>query len=166
MADEAERVGDVVDQAVERDQPAGRRRLAGAAIGERRLAVGDGAVEGGDQLRREALDGRVGQAAEAVGEELRRGEHVAEVVVDLRDGEAEIGEVALLAQRPLEVALHGGEMLLGDADLVAAAARDDDAGRVLRRLGEGDHVLGQTAHRPDEQAVEAEIEEAGGDRSR
>ena len=138
---EAEAVGDLVDQAVEPDQAAGGRRLAGAAIGERRLGEGDGAVERGDQLRREALDGRVGQAAEPVGEELRRGEHVPEVVIDLRHREAEIGEVTLLGERRLEVALHAGEMLLGDADLVAPAARHDDPARVLGRRGEGDHVL-------------------------
>ncbi len=121
VADQAEHVGDIVDQPVEGDQPAGRRGLAGAAVGERRLAIGDGAVEGADQLRREALDVGIGQAAEAIGEKLRRGQHVAEVVVDLGDGEAEIGEVALLAERALQVALHGGEVLLGDADLVACA---------------------------------------------
>ena len=150
VADEAQHIGDVVDQAVEGDQPARRRGLAGAAVGERRLAIGDGAVERGDQLRREALDVGVGQAAEAIGEQLRRGQHVAEVVIDLGDGEAEIGQMALLAERPLQVALHGGEMLLGDADLVAAPARLDDPRGVLRRLGEGDHVLGQPPHRAHE----------------
>ena len=163
VADQAEGVGDVVDQAVERDQPPLGRRLAGAAIGERRLGVGDGAVERGDQLRREALHRRVGQAADAVGEELRRGEEVAQVVVDLRHGEAEIGEMALLAERPLQVALHAGEMLLGDADLVAAAARHDHASGILGLGREGDHVLAEPADGAHDQPVQAEIEQRAGD---
>ena len=163
ILDDAEGVGNVVDQPAEGDQAAGGRRLAGAAIGERRLAIGDGAVERADELGREALHVGVGQAAEAVGEELGRGQHVPEIVIDLGDGEAEIGEMTLFAERPLQVALHGGQTLLGDADLVAAAARHDDAGGILRRLRKGDDVRGQAAHRPDQQPVDGEIEKAGGD---
>ena len=56
-----------------------------------------------------------------LGEQLRGGEQVAQVVVDLGDREPERGEMALLLQHRGEIALHGGELALGGADLVAAA---------------------------------------------
>ena len=56
----------------------------------------DRAVEGRDQLRHEALHGRIGNGDETVGNQLRVGEHVAKIVVDLRDGHAELGEAVLL----------------------------------------------------------------------
>ena len=72
MTDEAEGIADFVDETAEGDEPARRRGFAGAPVGKGRLAIGDRPVEGADQLRRETLDGRIGQAAEAIGEELSR----------------------------------------------------------------------------------------------
>ena len=58
-----------------------------------------------------------------VGEQLRRGQRVAQVVVDLGDGEAEIGEVPALPQHGEDVGLHRREFVLDDADLVLALGR-------------------------------------------
>ena len=59
---------------------------------------------------------------QAVAEQLRGGQHVAQLVVDLAHREAELGEAALLAQLVGEHPLHARERLLGDADLVVALA--------------------------------------------
>ena len=55
--------------------------------------------------------------------------------------------------------LHPGERVLGDADLVAASGRRDDAFRVLRVLGEGGDVARQPPHRPHDQPVQREVDE-------
>src|SRR6195952_2727073 len=104
----------------------------GAPVGEGRLAEADGASEGGDEARRDALHRRVRGAFEAVPEELRRRQQVAKLVVDLADREAELGQAALLAQLRGERPLHPGERRLGMPDLVGAVARRDDAVEALR----------------------------------
>ena len=45
MTGQAEDVGNVIDEARQHDQPPRRRRLAGTAVSERRLAIGNGAIE-------------------------------------------------------------------------------------------------------------------------
>ena len=62
---EAERLAHLVDQRLERDHAAVGRRLLHAAIGQRRLAEGDGAFERAHQLGREALHARIGRASTA-----------------------------------------------------------------------------------------------------
>ena len=74
-----------------------RRLFAPAAVGERRLAEQDGAVERRHQPRRETLGERIGDGRQAVGNELRGREHVAQVVVDARDRHAELGQPLALA---------------------------------------------------------------------
>ena len=59
---------------------------------------------------------------EAVGQELRRRQHVAQLMVDLADREPELGEAPLLAQLVRERRLHLRERALGEADLVGAVA--------------------------------------------
>ena len=105
----------------------------GAAIGEHAFRIGHGAVERAQQLRREGLHGRVLDPAQPVGDQLRRGQDVAHVVVDLGDGEAEIGQMLLFAEDALQLPLHAGELALGDADLVLAVA----AGRTMRSGSSG-----------------------------
>ena len=62
---EPERLVHLLDQRLEQDRPAVRRRLLHAAVGQRRLAEGDGALERVHQLRREALHAGIGQLAPA-----------------------------------------------------------------------------------------------------
>ena len=116
-----ERLVHLLDQRLDLDRLALGRRLLRAAIGQRRLAEGDGALERAHQLGREALHLRVGHVRELVGEQLRGGEQIAQVVIDLGHRQPERGEPALLMQHEGELALHGGELLLGGADFVAAA---------------------------------------------
>ena len=79
------------------DEPAQRkarrfwRIVGGAAIGQRRLTETDRAIERGDELGREPLDERIVGIREAVGQKLRRGKHVAHVVIDLGNRESERG---------------------------------------------------------------------------
>ena len=67
---------------------------------QRRIAKRDGAVERGDELRHEALNRRIRNVDETVRDELRIRKHVAQVVIDLRDGEAKLGEPVFCARRP------------------------------------------------------------------
>ena len=107
---------------------------------------------------------RIGDLRQPLGEQLRRGQQVAQVVVDLRHRKAERGEMALLLQHRGEVALHGGELALGRADLVAAVRRRNDARGILRVGAERHHVGGHAPHRPHEQQMQREIDERRGDR--
>ena len=63
----------------------------------------------------------IGQLDKLVGEQLRRGEQIAQVVIDLGHRQAERRQPVLLLQHRGELALHGGKLPLGRADLVAAA---------------------------------------------
>ena len=62
-----------------------------------------------------------------------------------------------------ELALHGGELLLGGADLVAAARFGDDARRIFRIGAERDHVGGDAPHRPHQQVMQREEHQHRGD---
>ena len=163
FARQAEAVADLIDERPQRQQLAPGRRLLGAAEFQRAVGERDGAAERGDQLRREALHRRVGQAAQPVRDQLRVGQHVAQVVVDLADGEPERGEPALLLQGLRQLLLHVRELALGGADLVLALRGHDDAAGVLRVLAEAQHVAGNAHHRLHQQAVEGEVDERRGD---
>ena len=100
----------LLDQRLDLDGLALGRRLLRRAVRQRRLAERDGALERAHQLGREALHLGVGQGRKLVGEKLRRGQQIAQIVIDLGDREAERGEPALLMQHRGELALHGGEL--------------------------------------------------------
>ena len=68
-----------------------------------------------------------------------------------------------MLQHRRDVVLHGGELALGDADLVAADGRQDHARRIFRVAAERDHVVGDAMHRPHEHVVQREIEECARD---
>ena len=114
------------------------------------------------QLGRETLHLGVGQGRKLVGEKLRRGQQIAQIVIDLGDGEAEGGEPALLMQHRHQVALHVRQFALGNADLVAALARHDDPRRTLGIFVEADQARRQPAHRAHEEIMHGEIDEARG----
>ena len=109
-----------VDDRLDQDHPAVGRGLLRAAIGQRRLAERDGALQRAHQFRRKALHPRIGHAGELVRKQLRGCQQVAQIVVDLRHRKAKGGEPALLMQHRHQIALHVGQFALGDADLVAA----------------------------------------------
>ena len=117
---QAEAFADLLDERPQRDVPPLERRLARPSIAQRLGAQPDRPVERLDELRRHALHGRVGHRAEAIGDELGVRQHVAQVVIDLGDGEAERRQMALLAEHGDELELHLRQFLLGDADLVVA----------------------------------------------
>ena len=118
-----ERLADLLDQRLQPQQLAPRRRLLGAPEAQRVVAEVDGAVERGDELGREALHGRIGDGGQAIRQQLRVGQHAAQVVVDLAHREAELREPRLLQQQPRKLALHLAQLALGRADLVAPARR-------------------------------------------
>ena len=130
---EAGQVGQIVDQRREGEQPALRQALGGAAIGEGRLAERDGATEGRDEAGRDPLHRRVADPLQPVGQELRRREHVAQLVIDLADREAELGQAALLAQLVGERRLHLGERLLGER----RSRRRGPSARITREASSG-----------------------------
>ena len=83
-------------------------------------------------------------------------------MVDLGDGQAQRGEPALLMQHRDQVALHVGQFALGDADLVAALARHDDARRTFGVFVEAGEIGRQPPHRPHEQIMQRKIDQARG----
>ena len=97
-----------------------------------------------------------GRGRKLVGEKLRRGQQVAQIVIDLGDREAERGEPALLMQHGGELALHGGELFFRPPDFVAASRFADDARRIFRVGAERDHVAGDARHRPHQQIMQRE----------
>ena len=110
---------DIAHQRPQLDEPAMRFRLSGTAIGQNLGGIPDGPVDGAQQRRGKPLDDRIIDIGEAVGDQLRRSQDIAHVVIDLRHGKAEIGEVLLLLQRFLQLLLHGRQMLPGDREFVA-----------------------------------------------
>ena len=104
-----------------------------------------------------------GRVDQAIREELRRAEQVAQIVVDLGHREPKRGQPALLLQRRGELGLHGGELALGGADLVDAAGRHDDAVGIFRVGAERGHIAGDPPHRPHEQIMQRQIDEGRGD---
>ena len=171
---------------LEGDAGARRERRSGRAARRRSARAGRGAAAAGARRpgRRRASPGRSrspGRASrrgaarpaarpdrstpsQAVGQELRGGQHVAQLVVDLADREAELGEAALLAQLVGEHGLHLRERLLGDADLVGRG-RD---GVMTREASSG--CAAKAAMLPDSrrtgrtmQPMQREVNEARGD---
>ena len=161
---EPRRFADLGDDRLDQDHAAVGRGLLGAAIGQRRLAERDGALQRAHQLRREALHPRIGHAGELIRQQLRGRQQVAQIVVDLRDRKAERGEPALLMQHRHQVALHVGQFALGDADLVAALAGHDDPRRAFGIFVETDQARGQPPHRPHEQEMQRQIDQPRGQR--
>ncbi len=111
---------DLDHDGLDQDHPAVGSGLLRAAIGQRRLAERDGALQRAHQFRREALHPRIGHAGELVGKQLRGCQQVAQIVVDLRHRKPKCSEPALLMQHRHQIALHVGQFALGNADLVAA----------------------------------------------
>src|SRR5262249_51771173 len=145
-ARQTEPLSDLDDQGGELELLATGWRLLRLAEIDGAGAKPDGAVERGDQLRHELLHALVLHAAQAIGQELRARQHVAQIVADLADGKAERGEPVLLSEHAGELGLHGGKLTLCGADLIAPSGRHDDARRVLRTLAEPDHVPGKLGH--------------------
>lgn len=76
------------------------------------------------RARRQTLDLGI-EGGDLIGQQLRRGERVAQIVIDLGDGQPQIGQMAALAQHGEQVGFHVGEFALDHADLVAPVAQRD-----------------------------------------
>ena len=66
-------------------------------------------------------------------------------------------------QHRRQLALHGGELALGDADLVGARRRRDDAVGIFRIGAERHHVAGDAPHRAHEHVMQRQIDQRRGD---
>ena len=151
------------DHGLDQDHAAVGRGLLRAAIGQRRLAERDGALQRAHQFWRKALHPGIGHAGELVGQQLRGRQQVAQIVIDLGDRKAKRCEPALLMQHRHQIALHVAEFALGDADLVAALARHDDMRRAFGVFVEADEIRGQPPHRPHEQIMQRQIDQRRGE---
>ncbi len=140
------------------------RRFLGLAEGERRLAEPDRAADRVDELRRRPLDHRIVAVLHPVGEKLRRRQDVAQVVADLGDGAAKLGEPVLLAQRRGQLLLHHLQRVLRLAQFQDRGLRLDDAPCVLRRLGIKAHAAHDTADGRDEEPPHGKEQEHRRDR--
>ena len=126
---------------------------------QRCVAEADGTVERGNELRHEALNGRIRNVDEAVRDELGIRKHVAQVVIDLRDGETKLREPGLLRQKARELTLHAGELPLSNADFIDAAGERHDAACILRIFGETQHVARQSCQRLHEKPSQREVDD-------
>ena len=66
-------------------------------------------------------------------------------------------------QHRRQLALHGGELALGDADFVGARRRRNDAVGIFRIGAERHHVAGDAAHRAHEHVMQRQIDQRRGD---
>ena len=89
--------------------------------------------------------------AKPVRRQLRGGEDVAQIVLDLGDRSAQRRQMLALLQRLAQLRLHRREHALGLADLVGARARLDDALRIVGPLLKAHHRLRHALHRPHEE---------------
>ena len=151
------------DDGLEQDHAAIGCRLLGAAIGQRRLAKRDRALQRAHQFRRKPLHPGIGHAGELVRKQLRGGQQIAQIVVDLRHRKAKSGEPALLMLHRHQIALHDGQFTFCDADLVAALAGHDNPRRALWIFVETDQARGQAPHRPHEQIMQRQIDQSRGE---
>jgi hypothetical protein len=87
---------DLVDQRAQGEASTVERRRTFAGEGHGLAAEVDGAVDGGEQGRRQAPHLRIVAAGQAVGDELRRRQDVAQIVVDLGHGHAQCRQPRLL----------------------------------------------------------------------
>ena len=117
---EPECLVNLIHQPLDRNHPAIRRRFLRATIGQCRLAELDRALERAHKLWREALYPRIAHARQLIRDQLRRRQHVAQIMVDLRHRKPERSQSGTLMQHGREIALHRGKFAFGDADLIVA----------------------------------------------
>ena len=98
-----------------------------------------------------------------VGEELGGGEDVAEIVADLGDGGAKLGEALFLFKGARELYLHRGERHLGVADFGDAGGWSEDGAGVFGMGGIALHIADHAPDRFHEEHPHGEEEEGGGD---
>jgi hypothetical protein len=110
------------------------------------------------------MHGPVAAPVQPVRQELRRREHVPQLVIDLADRQAELRQTALLAQFVRQGHLHPGEGLLREPDLIHAIRRRDHPRSILRIGGKFRNVARQPPHGAHDHPLQGEVEEGRGDR--
>ncbi len=139
------------------------RRLARLAVAQRLGAQPDGAIQRADQLGCEPLNGRIFKHRKPVRDQLRMGQQIAKIMIDLADGEAQLRQPALLFEQVLKLALHLRQFTFRTADFISPVGRrHHDIGQ-LRTGGKKHHVFGDPLHRPDHHGVECKEHETGDD---
>ncbi len=134
-----------------------RRRIAGEV--ERTRAQRYRAVDRREQCGSDATDLGRGAVGKSVGDQTRGRQDAAQIMVDLGHRGPESGEPGPLPQGLTDGALHHRELVFGDADLIGPTAGDDVAAGILGVRAECRHRRGDPAHRPDEQPLQADIDE-------
>ena len=123
----------------------------------------DRPVQRAQQRRRDLTHPRVGADPDMVGYQLRARQYVAEIVIDLGDRRPERGEARALPQRLPQRALHRREFAARPSDLVRSRAGGDRIPGVFGIGAERDHAFRDAQHRPDEEKLEADIDQRRGD---
>ena len=152
-------LADLVDQRAQGEPGPARRAGMGAREAQGLAAQLGRPIHRLDQPRRDPPDVGVLALIEPVGEKHRAGQEVAQIVVDLADRGAERGETGLLRERGAQVLLHPAELVLHQADLVAAPRdRQVDAG-ILRPVAKRDHALRDPPQRPHDDELQRRIDQ-------
>ena len=128
------------------------------------MAEGNRPVERRHQLRRQALGERIGEGREAVGEKLRRCQHIAQIVIDLGDGEAERSQMLFLVQFAHECALRHRERIFGEPDFIAAPRGLNDARGIFRIAAEFHQARSEAADGAQHHHIDRDGRDKGYDR--
>ena len=119
----------------------------------------DGAFEGPLQARRGALHARVIRCRERVGRKLSGGERIAQIMIDLGDGLAELGKSLSLAECIGDGAFHVGQRVLGAADLILPRGRREALGPAARVFAEADDGFGDALHGAHDEQEEKKVDQ-------
>ena len=140
-----------------------RLRLLALAVGHDVGGQGDGAVQRPFQARQGLGHLGIAQRRQAIRSDLGAGQHVAQVVIDLRDRFAQGSQAGLGSERCQQIGLHAVQFQLGPADLVPTG-RDDDAGGGIVGIGaELLHGAGDPLHRPHQEDVQEQVDKKSGE---
>ena len=143
----------VLDQRTQRDMGQRGRRLFGLAKGQRAFAQVHRPADRADQLWRGARHGGILAVFHPVGEKLRRGQDVAQVMADLGHRATELRQPFLLPQRVGQLLLQRLQRDLGLAQFGHRGGWLDHPPRILGRLGIGRHVVHHPLDRHHQQAA-------------
>ena len=157
---------DIIQQRPRRHCLALGRGFLGASELQRGFTQANAPVDRPHQALPHPAHALIAVHGQPVRDKMRRGQHIAQIVVDLRHGAAQGSQTLTLMEGLANVRLHAGKLGLGLPDLVAGTGRPDGACRIGRVMPEVRHGPRQAPHRPDKQVEQCRVDrDAGKDRT-
>ena len=138
------------------------RGFLGLAVGQHVRRQLDRPVQSAFETRQGLADLGVLQRRQPLRGQLRAGEHVLQVVVDLRHRLAQRRQPGAGVEGDPQIGLHPVQFRLGPADLVAAARELDPGLRIVRIGAEPLHGEGDPLHGPHQEQVQRQKDDQPG----